>query len=83
MMESPLDRFPSLLGMSFWPFNPYYYAPPSLTVVNVEIHLQAPEQPPPVAEKPRSPKFWTNQCGIFIEIEASGTNLIDVENKPC
>src|SRR5215216_889270 len=48
MMASPMTRIPSILGMTFWPFNPYYYAPPSLTVVNVEIDL-------PFAERPSAP----------------------------
>ena len=87
MMGSPLSRIPSLLGMSFWPFYPYYYAPPSLTIVNVEIHLPPLDQPPatfPAPTSPARPKFWTNRCGVFVEIEVSSTtNLIQEEEKPC
>jgi hypothetical protein len=89
MRESPMNRIPTLLGMSFWPFNPYFYAPPSLTVVNVEIHMSAPDQPTTpqaasVSSVPARPKFWTNRCGVFLEIEVSGkTNLMEEEEKPC
>lgn len=85
MMASPLNRIPSLLGMTFWPFNPYYYAPPSLTVVNVDIHLPAiTPSTPPASTAQTSPKFWTNHCGRFIEVEmSSATNLIETEQKPC
>ena len=85
MMASPMSRIPSLLGMTFWPFNPYYYAPPSSTVINVEIHLPSVERPsaPSIAPAVR-PIFWTNRCGVFVEIEVSPTtNLIEEETKPC
>jgi hypothetical protein len=87
MMESPLNRIPSLLGMSLWPFNPYFYAPPSLTVVNVTVNLPATEPGTPPASAARtsaSPKFWTNHCDRFIEVEvSSATNLMEVEEEPC
>jgi hypothetical protein len=85
MMASPMNRIPSLLGMTLWPFNPYYYAPPSLTVINVEINLPSAERPSalPVAPAVR-PIFWTNRCGVFVEIKVSPTtNLIEEETKPC
>jgi hypothetical protein len=37
MMNSPLQRIPPVLGLSFWPFISYLPAP-SLTVVNVQIN---------------------------------------------
>ena len=87
MVESPMNRIPGLLGLSLWPFNPYYYAPPSLTVVHVEIHLPPVDRPsPPAAQPARSirPTFWTNRCGVFVEIEVSPTsNLVQEEQKPC
>jgi hypothetical protein len=86
MLESPMNRIPGLLGLSLWPFNPYYYAPPSLTV-NVEIHLPPVDRPStPAAQPARSirPIFWTNRCGVFVEIEVSPTsNLVQEEQKPC
>lgn len=85
MMNSPLQRIPSVLGLSSWPFIPYLPAP-SLTVVNVQINLpelvSPPPVPPPVA--PASPKFWINRCGNFVEIEVSPTtNLMEEEQTPC
>lgn len=85
MMNSPLQRIPPMLGLSFWPFTAYLPAP-SLTVVNIQINLPelAPPSsiPPPVA--PARPKFWTNRCGSFVEIEVSAaTNLIEEEQNSC
>lgn len=87
MMDSPLNRIPSRMGISLWPISPYYYAPPSLTVVNVEIHLPLSNQlygsaPPPAP--PARPKFWTSRCGRLVELEMnSTTNLMEEEQKPC
>jgi hypothetical protein len=85
MMASPLQRIPSVLGLSFWPFISYLPAP-SLTVVNVQINLPALVSlspiPPPAA--PARPKFWINRCGTFVEIEVSpATNLMEEEQNPC
>jgi hypothetical protein len=85
MMNSPLQRIPPVLGLSFWPFTPYLPAP-SLTVVNVQINLPAlvsPSPTPPPAT-PARPKFWINRCGNFVEIEVSpATNLMEEEQNPC
>ena len=85
MMNSPLQRIPPVLGLSFWPFISYLPAP-SLTVVNVQINLPALVSPslipPPAA--PARPKFWINRCGSFVEIEVSpATNLMEEEQNPC
>lgn len=87
MMASPMDRIPALLGLSPWPFISYLPAP-SLTIVNVQISLPAIVQASPpetsVSHISARPKFWTNRCGVFVEIEPSGsTNLMEEENKPC
>jgi hypothetical protein len=85
MMASPLQRIPSVLGLSFWPFMPYLPAP-SLTVVNVQINLPALVSPStiPSPAAPARPKFWINRCGIFVEIEVSPTtNLMEEEQNPC
>ena len=85
MMNSPLQRIPPVLGLSYWPFISYLPAP-SLTVVNVQINLPAlvpPSPLPPPAAPPRS-KFWINRCGSFVEIEVSPTtNLMEEELAPC
>lgn len=85
MMNSPLQRIPPVLGLSFWPFVSYLPAP-SLTVVNVEINLPALVPPSPIQPAPpraRS-KFWINRCGSFVEIEVSATtNLMEEEQDFC
>ena len=85
MMNSPLQRIPPVLGLSFWPFISYLPAP-SLTVVNVQINLPALVSPfptPPPAT-PARPKFWINRCGSFVEIEVNpATNLMEEEQNPC
>lgn len=85
MMNSPLQRIPPVLGLSFWPFVSYLPAP-SLTVVNVEINLPALVPPSPIqpAPLPARPKFWINRCGSFVEIEVSpATNLMEEEQNLC
>jgi len=85
MMNSPLQRIPPILGLSFWPFTPYLPAP-SLTVVNIQINLPAlvPPSPVPPPAAPARPKFWINRCGTFVEIEVSlETNLMEEEQNPC
>lgn len=85
MMNSPLQRIPSVLGLSSWPFIPYLPAP-SLTVVNVQINLPAmvPAAPIPPPAAPARSKFWIERCGSFVEIEVSATtNLIEEEQNSC
>ena len=85
MMNSPLQRIPPVLGLSFWPFISYLPAP-SLTVVNVQINLPtlASPSPPPPPSPPARPKFWINRCGVFVEIEVSPTtNLMEEEQTAC
>lgn len=85
MMASPLQRIPPLLGLSFWPFIPYLPAP-SLTVVTIQINVPeaASASPMPPSAPPARAKFWTNRCGIFVEIEAgSATGVMEVEARPC
>ena len=84
MMNSPLQRIPPVLGLSFWPFMSYLPAP-SLTFVNVQINHPALDSPSPVPPPPPTrPKFWINRCGIFVEIEVSPTtNLMEEEQHPC
>jgi hypothetical protein len=87
MLDSPMNRIPGLLGLSLWPLNPYYYAPPSLTVVHVDIHFPPGDRPsaPTVEPAPSiGPIFWTNRCGVFVKMEVSPTsNLVEEEQKPC
>jgi hypothetical protein len=87
MMASPLQRVPSVMGLSFWPFMPYLPAP-SLTVVNVQINFPALDSPSPIPPpaSPARPKFWINRCGSFVEMEVSPEmNLMEVEaeENPC
>jgi hypothetical protein len=85
MMNSPLQRIPPVLGLSYWPFISYLPAP-SLTVVNVQINLPALDSPSPIPPpaSPARPKFWINRCGSFVEIEVSPTtNLMEEELAPC
>lgn len=85
MMASPLQRIPSVLGLSFWPFIPYLPAP-SLTVINVEINFPTLVSPSPIPSPaaPARPKFWINRCGTFVEIEVSPTtNLMEEEQHLC
>jgi hypothetical protein len=85
MMNSPLQRIPSILGSPSWPFISYLPAP-SLTVVNVQINLPALVSPSPIPPPapPARPKFWINRCGIFVEVEVSPTtNLMEEEQNPC
>jgi hypothetical protein len=85
MMNSPLQRIPPVLGLSFWPFISYLPAP-SLTVVNVQINLPALVAPSPIPPPaaPARPKFWINRCGSFVEIEVSpATNLMEEEQNSC
>lgn len=85
MMNSPLQRIPPILGLSFWPFISYLPAP-SLTVVNVQINLPelaSPSPIPPPVTQAR-PKFWINRCGSFVEIEVRpSTNLMEEEQHSC
>jgi hypothetical protein len=85
MMNSPLQRIPPVLGLSYWPFISYLPAP-SLTVVNVQINLPTVESPSPIppSAAPARPKFWINRCGSFVEIEVSPTtNLMEEEQNFC
>jgi hypothetical protein len=87
MMTSPLQRIPSVLGLSLWPFTPYLPAP-SLTVVNVQINFPALDSPSPIPPpaSPARPKFWINRCGIFVEIEVSPERTlmeVEAEKTPC
>jgi hypothetical protein len=84
MPESPMNRIPTLLGSSFWPYLNYPPAP-SLTIVNVQIQIPALDQPPsPPPAPPAPPKFWTARCGIFVELSVNSTmNLMEEERKPC
>ncbi len=83
MMASPVMR-PGLLGQFLWPYIAYPPAP-SMTIVNIQIHIPELNQPPPTPPKPPArSKFWTARCGVFVEIEVSSTiNLMEEEAKPC
>ena len=83
MLDSPMLRIPTLLGTTFWPFLPY---PPAPTMRFLDLQLQMPEMspPPPPPTLPAHAKFWTQRCGIIVELEASSTmNLMEEERKPC
>lgn len=83
MLDSPMLRIPTLLGTTFWPFLPY---PPAPTMMFLDLQLQMPEMspPPPPPTLSAHAKFWTQRCGIFVELEASSTmNLMEEERKPC
>jgi hypothetical protein len=80
--SSPMTRFPSILGLSYWPFIPYPPAP-SMPVINISIDL--PQQPdPPVPPKPPAPaKFWIARCGTFVQIDTDKADLLEEERKEC
>ena len=84
MLDSPMLRIPAPLGLAFGPFLVYPPAP-TMTIVNVQIQLPelyAPPAPPP--PPPARAKFWTAQCGVFVELEVSPKmNLMEEERKPC
>lgn len=84
MMDSPLQRIPPVLGLSFWPFISYLPAP-SLTVVNVEVIFPTVVAPTSLSPPKVVPsKFWTNRCGVFVEIEVnSDKNLLEEERTSC
>jgi hypothetical protein len=84
MMSSPVMRFPGLLKVSLWPYMIYPPAP-SLTIVNVHVHNPYFDEPRPAVVRPAArPKFWTVQCGVFVEFEVSSTmNLMEEERKRC
>lgn len=84
MMSSPVMRFPGLFGISLWPYIAYPPAP-SMTIVNIQIHMPGSDQPPaPPPTPPAHPKFWTARCGVFVELDVSSTmNLMEEERKPC
>lgn len=80
--SSPMVRFPSLLGMTYWPFIPYTAAP-SFPVFNFVIQL--PEEVPalPPAKPPAPAKFWIARCGTFVEIDVAKSNVLEEEGKSC
>jgi len=83
MLDSPMLHIPTLLGTTFWPFLP---DPPAPTMRFLDLQLQMPEMspPPPPPTLPAHAKFWTQRCGIIVELEASSTmNLMEEERKPC
>jgi hypothetical protein len=79
MMASPVAR---AFGIPFWPSYP---TAPSMTIVNIQIYMPELNQPPKPPPTPPAPsKFWTAQCGVFVEIQVSSTiNLMEEEAKPC
>jgi hypothetical protein len=84
MMDSPMTSFPGLFGISLWPHIAY---PPVHSMTNVIVQIQFPELNRPPMPPPASavrPKFWTDRCGIFVELEVNSTmQLIEEERKPC
>ena len=84
MLDSPMNRIPTLLDTTFWPFLPY---PPAPTMTFLDIHINMPESyspPPPPPSPPTHAKFWTERCGIFVELDVGSTmNLMEEERKPC
>jgi hypothetical protein len=84
LMSSPVMRFPGLFGISLWPYIAYPPAP-SMTIVNIQIHMPGLDQPPaPPPTPPGHPKVWTARCGVFVEQDVSSTmNLMEEERKPC
>jgi hypothetical protein len=82
MLSSPLTRFPSLLGLSYWPFIAYPPAP-SLSILNITIDLGE-EPAPPVPAKPPAPaKFWIAHCGTFVQVDVSKADVLEEERKDC
>lgn len=82
LLSSPMTRFPSVLGLSYWPFIPYPPAP-SMSVLNITIDL--PEEPsPPQPPKPPAPaKFWIARCGTFVQVEVDKVDVLEEEQKDC
>ena len=80
--SSPMLRFPSVLGLTYWPFIAYPPAP----VTEVFNFMIGPlEEPAPAVQNkpPASSKFWIARCGSFVEIDVTKTNLIEEEQKAC
>jgi hypothetical protein len=81
--SSPMLRFPSILGLTYWPFIAYPPAP-SKPVFNIIVQLPDRTEPPAPAKAPASAKFWIARCGSFVEIDATKENLIqEEERKDC
>jgi hypothetical protein len=82
LLSSPMIRFPSLLGLSYWPFVPYPPAP-SMPVFNIVIESSVEPSAPPPAKLPAPAKFWIARCGTIVEIDVAKTNLLEEEGKDC
>ena len=83
MPPSPMIRFPSLLGTSYWPFVPYLPAP-SVTFQNIVVEMPEATPPPSPPKAPAPSKFWFAHCGGFVGMDVdSRTNLMEEEGKPC
>jgi hypothetical protein len=80
--SSPMTRFPSVLGVGYWPFIAYPPAP-SVSVLNITIDL--PEEPsPPQPPKPAAAaKFWIARCGSFVQVEVDKADILEEEQKDC
>ena len=85
MMDSPVMHFSGLLGPSFWPYIAYPTMPLVMTILSVQIQLPELNQPTAQASPtPPGPKFWTDLCGVFVELKGSeDMHLMEEEKKPC
>lgn len=82
LLSSPMTRFPSVLGLSYWPFIPYPPAP-SMSVLNITIDLPEEPSPPQPLKPPASAKFWIARCGTFVQVEVDKVDVLEEERKDC
>jgi hypothetical protein len=84
MMSSPMTRFPGVFRITPWPYIIYPPAP-SMTIVDVQIHIpELHQQPTTASTPPARPKFWIARCGGYVELDVNPTmSLMDEERKAC
>jgi hypothetical protein len=84
MMDSPVMSFSGLLGPSLWPYIAYPTMPLVMTILSVQIQLPELNQPTARSSPTGRPKFWTDLCGVFVELKGSeAMHLMEEEKKPC
>jgi hypothetical protein len=82
LLSSPMTRFPSVLGLSYWPFIPYPPAP-SMSGLNITIDLPEELSPPQPPKPPAPAKFWIARCGTFVQIDVDKVDVLEEERKGC
>jgi hypothetical protein len=82
LLSSPMTRFPSVLGLSYWPFIPYPPAP-SMSVLNITIDLPEELSPPQPSKPPAPARFWIARCGAFVQVDVDKVDVLEEERKDC